>query len=210
MGRRLIYLLLLVCLTNTTFSQRDALGEFTKTYFRSNPFTRTFGEFIRHVVNDPQLENQTKQLRTDSTLFLFRGNYKRFNPFSFVPERVEVALSEQNVLLYPNRPQGDTIMLYVLIAYGDTTAKGLANVKREYDRIYRKAKRQFAKTVNEQINENGVTGEAANFFVRYAQLAPVTIEVIQGLTPAPVLRLTIRIRSRGNESVIPMSLYDSQ
>lgn len=193
-----------------SFGQRDPLMTFTKKHFRSNPFERSFGDFVAHVVNDPQLTNKKTIYKTDSTLFVFTGTYSDFNPFGFKPQRVDVALVEQNVVMYEGRPQGDTIMLYILIAYGDTARKGLADVKKEYNRLNRRNSRMFMEAKEEDLGVANMTGAISNYFVNYAQMSPLSIEWIAGLVQQPILRVTLRIRSRGNETVLPMSLYDAQ
>ena len=208
--KRLLPVLLLIALSSATNAQQDPVIKFTKSYFRSNPFNMTFGAFVEHVMRDPTLRAKSTHLRTDTSLFTFAGTYASFNPFGFKPSRVDVALVEQNVQLYEGRPQGDTIMLYVIIAYADSSAKGEADIKKEYERILRKGSRMFFDVKYEQLSDQDVSGGVANFFVNYAQLSPVTLEWITGLVKQPVLRLTLRIRSRGNEAVLPMSLYDSQ
>src|SRR4051812_48378301 len=99
------------------FAQTDPMLKFSKAYYRSNPFITTFGRFVEHVMQDPDLRDVKKQFRTDTSLFVFNGTYTNYNPFHFKPSRVDVALVEQNVQLYENRPEGDTILLYVLIAF---------------------------------------------------------------------------------------------
>lgn len=183
---------------------------FTKKWYPVNPFMSSFGAFVERVMHDQDLVNTRKQFRTDSTLFAFNGTFTRYNPFGMKPARVDIALVEQNQQLYEDRPQGDTIMLYVLIAYADSTPNGTDNLKREYDRITRKTDRIFSDSKQEAISEGNVSGVTRSYFVNYAQMAPVTVEFVMGLAKTPILRITTRIRNRGNEAVLPMSMYDTQ
>ncbi|RYY59362.1 MAG: hypothetical protein EOO05_13500 [Chitinophagaceae bacterium] len=199
----------ILLLTGLNAQRMDPVLKFSNKYYRSNPFTTTFGTFLEHVMNDPDLKNVKKQLRTDTSLFVFNGTYTNYNPFDFKPSRVDVALVEQNVQLYVDRPEGDTIMLFVLIAFADSTAKGAEELKKEYSKIQRRSDRWFLDRKEEDITEANVTGMSSNYFVDYAQVSPVSVEWVLGLTKVPILRLTMRIRSRGNEAVIPASLYDS-
>ncbi|MET0634590.1 MAG: hypothetical protein ABWZ25_01100 [Chitinophagaceae bacterium] len=210
MKKRFVPFLVLLFLWSATIAQQDAMKKFTRAYYRSNPFEMTFGKFVEHVMLDPTLSSRVRSPRTDTSLFIFSATYTSFNPFQFKPARVDVALLEQNIQLYEGRPQGDTIMLYVIIAHGDSTGSGLSEIKKEYDRITRRNKRIFFNAKEESIGEDGVDGMITNFFVSYAQLSPVSVEWISGLGSRPLLRLTMRIRNRGNETVLPMSLYDSQ
>ncbi|RYY52910.1 MAG: hypothetical protein EOO09_19880 [Chitinophagaceae bacterium] len=206
-----LYLPLIFCLLVLgAGAQQDPVYRFTKSWYRSNPFISSYGAFVEHVLQDPDLINQRKQLRTDSTLFVFNATFASYNPFSFKPSRVDVALVEQNAQLYEDRPEGDTIMLYVLMAFADSTPRGADRLKKEYDRITRKSDRMFSDYKQEAIDQGKVTGVSRNYFVDYAQMAPVTIEFVTGLAPTPILRITVRIRSRGNEAVLPMSLYDTK
>jgi len=208
MQKGVFYVMLLLLLHAGAQAQQDPMWKFTKTYFRSNPFIGHFSDFLEHVMHDPQLVNKRTQYRTDSTLFRFTGTYTSFNPFGFKPQRVDVALVEENIVLYEDRPQGDTIMVYTIIAYGDSTEKGLNEVRNEYLRIDRKTKRYFADSEEEDLSDSVHAGAGTNYFVDYSQLSPVSVEWITGLVRQPLLRVTIRVRNRGNESVLPMSLDD--
>src|SRR5829696_8649808 len=72
----------------------EGLIKISQSYFRSEPYRKDFSKFLQHLLNDPTIINKTIRKKTDSTLFLFKGEYKGHSPYGFVPDRTEIRLTE--------------------------------------------------------------------------------------------------------------------
>ena len=122
MKKNLLLLILALFIYCSSFAQ-DGLLQFTKSYFRSNPFIGEFSGFLKHLMNDPDLEDKKTFRRTDTSLFYFSGVYTNYNPFFFKPRQIAVTL-EETAAQFSESGVIDTILVYHLLAYADGTSKG--------------------------------------------------------------------------------------
>lgn len=192
-----------------TFSYaQSGLYQFSKSYFRSNPFIGEFSSFLRHLVNDPDIRDKKTQQRTDSTFFYFYGIYNTFNPLSFKPKRVDILLEEVSVRYTDSLPP-DTILVYQLIAYAGET-KGKQDVQKEFEKIHRQYNKKFTNSNYRELKTGeNVSGGLHNYFVPFAALAPVSI-VWSFLeeTKEYILQITLRIKTSENRAILPAAFYD--
>src|SRR5437870_249615 len=101
MRKQLILLLVLSLAVVSLKAQRRAvdptqqgLYKFADEYFRSDPFKGHFSDFLKHLVNDPDISNKDIQKRTDTSFYTFYGTYKSYNPFFLKPKRIEILLQQ--------------------------------------------------------------------------------------------------------------------
>ncbi|MGZ5220842.1 MAG: hypothetical protein ACXWV2_12800 [Chitinophagaceae bacterium] len=202
-----VLLLFTIFFYNLSFSQ-DGLYQFSKSYFRSNPFIGEFSSFLKHLINDPDIPDKKTQQRTDSTFFYFYGVYNTFNPFFFKPKRVDILLEETPVKYTDSLPP-DTILVYQLIAYTDES-KGKQEVQKEFEKIHRQYNKKFANSNYRDLKTGGeISGGLHNYFVPFAALAPASI-VWSFLeeTKEYILQITLRIKTSENRAVLPATFYD--
>jgi hypothetical protein len=202
-------LLLFIVLLVATFSfAQDGYYQLTKSYFRSNPFIGEFSGFLKHLMNDPSIQNKKTQRRTDSALFYFYGAYKDYNPFFFKPKRVEILLEEISVKYTDSLPN-DTIFVYQLIAYADAS-KGKQEVKKEFEKIHRQYNKKFSNSNSQDLKTGDeISGGLHNYFVPFAGIAPVT--TAWGYlthTNEYVLNITLRLTSSENRAILPATFYN--
>ncbi len=207
MRKQLLSFFLILFTATASFSQ-EGLFQFSKSYFRSDPFVGSFSGFLKHLMNDPAMTDKEIRQRTDSTLFYFLGVYKSYNPFFFKPKRVEILLEEVSIKYTDSLP-ADTILVYQLIAYTDGN-KGKQEVKKEFEKIHRQYNKKFYNSNYHELKTGSeITGAFHNYFVPYAGLAPVsTVWRNLNETNEYVLNLTLRIKSDGNRTVLAASLYN--
>jgi hypothetical protein len=210
MKKLYIILLLSVGLSVNSFAQFEGLVQFTQSYFRSDPFLGQFSAFMEHLTKDKGLTVKETKLRTDTSFFSFQGLYGQFNPFFFKPGKVQIMLREIPVQYIDSMPPGDTILIYQLTAFGEESAKGISEVKSEFEKIHSKYRKRFFDTNSDELkDENGkVVGAMHNYFVPMHVLAPLT--VAWGLldnTQRPVLTLTLRLKTNNNFATLPTPLY---
>ncbi|MGN6291404.1 MAG: hypothetical protein ACTHMV_01570 [Chitinophagaceae bacterium] len=193
-------------------AQEEGLYQFTRSYFRSDPFQGPFSRFIEHLMKDPDITGKKKRLRSDSTLFFFYGTYTNYNPFFFKPKQVEVLLEEMPFQHTDSLRAQDTILVYQLIAYGEDSEKGLKEIKREFEKIHRQYKRRFFDSNYKEFEENNtVIGGMHNYFVPLYGLSPLSVAWGKvDNSDAPVLNIILRIKTNENETVLPVPLYNPE
>jgi hypothetical protein len=181
-----------------------------RNYFRSNPFNKDFSSFLSFLINDPTIKNKTMEKKTDSTLFYFEGTYTTHNPFFFKPKKVEVMLTEMIVPIDSLPP--DTIFAYQLLAYDDDSKEGVQELKKEFEKIFRKYKNNFPRN---QYSENSaktkLPGETYNFFDPLHAVSPFAVSWFgPDENKETCLVLTIRMDVYKNQAILPVPFYTLQ
>lgn len=202
-------LLIFIVLSVYTSSAQEGLFQFSKSYFRSNPFIGEFSGFLKHLINDPAIMNKEIRQRTDSSLFYFSGVYNNYNPFFFKPARIEIILGEASVQ-YADSIPADTILIYQLLAYADSSNKGEQNVKKEFGKIHRQFNKKFYNSNYQDLKTGSTTtGGVHNYFVAFTGLAPVSVAWGKlKESNESVLNLILRIKKSGNQTVLAAPLYN--
>jgi hypothetical protein len=207
--RKFYLLLLLVFITSpASFGQQTQMvAKITHNYFRSDPFPSEFSSFLKHLLNDPGIADKTLEKRTDSTLFYFEGTYTKYNPFFFKPTRVKIALTETaiNIDSLPT----DTIYIYQLFAFGNGDKKGIEEVKKEFDKIFRRYKNSFSNNTL-TINPGGdkLDGATYNFFDKLHAVSPFALTWVgPDENKEMCLVLTIRMDNHNNMAILPVPFY---
>ena len=199
--------ILIICCSS--YSQ-ETIQKITHSYFRSDPFDKEFSSFLTHLLNDPALTSKTIEKKTDSSFFFFRGTYTTFNPFFFKPKRVEVILSETPVTL--DSLTADTIYTYQLMAYNNDTKEGTQELKKEFEKIYKRYNRSFFNsTYTENPWETKSGGGMYIFFDRFHGVAPFSLSWGgPDENKEMFLVLTIRMDTYNNQAILPVPFYTPQ
>ena len=207
--RKIYFLLFSILLYFPSFSQ-EIIPKITKSYFRSDPFGGEFSSFMTHLLKDPSITNKILEKRTDSSLFYFEGTYNAFNPFFFKPKRVEIILTELAIDL--DSLVRDTIYTYQLLAYNNDTKEGTEELRKEFDKIFRRYKSSFFKnTFAEPPPENKLRGITYNFFDRMHAVAPFSLSWFGPDEKKEMcLILTIRMDTYNNRAILPVPFYAPQ
>lgn len=212
MKKKLLIILIGCCLfQEQAFSQVFAenqnlrgLLNFSRNYFRPDPFRKQFSTFLNLVLNDPQIEDKVLNKRSDTSLFYFSGTYKDYNPFFFKPKQTKILLQEQVIELDNESKKTDTIFTYQLITITDNTPKMLRDIEKEFAKMHRQNKGKFYSTNHEELKEDGkYTFIINHYFVYNCVLSPLSIGwgKIEGEDEAE-LALTLRFKMEGNEAVL--------
>lgn len=208
MKKNLLSLFIILFAATSSFAQ-EGLYQFSKSYFRSDPFVGEFSSFLKHLMNDPTLIDKETRQRTDSSLFYFIGVYKNYNPFFFKPKRVEILLEESSIQ-YADSIPADTVLTYQLLAYTDGNNKGEQEVKREFEKIHRQFNKKFYNSNHLDLKSGEeINGGVHNYFVAYSGLAPAS--VVWGKLEATneyLLNITLRIKTSENRTVLAAPLYN--
>ncbi|MEI9809641.1 MAG: hypothetical protein WDO16_18250 [Bacteroidota bacterium] len=195
---------LFVCLSSNS---QSPVYKITHSYFRSDPFETTFSAFVSHLLNDPALTDKVLEKKTDTSLFLFRAYYKNYNPFFFKPKKVEVVLTETPVSL--DSLNADTIYTYQLRAFTNDTKEGAAELKKEFEKIYRRHKGSFNKTsYTESQPGSRLPSATYNFFDPLHGVAPFAVTWAgPNADKEMCLIITIRLSTHGNKAILPIPFY---
>lgn len=194
-----IYLLLGCAIITTGLFAQQQFGKVIKESFRVNPLGGTFPAFIKTLNSDPDLLNKEVVLKTDSTFYALKGEYKVFNPFNFPANKVEIIFAE-DAGQYPGKKDSAisfTYYNYQIIVYCNDNVAYRNTVKKEYARIGRRIKRDLP--IDEKTSLKGVKnvedGEFTNYYNDYSIIHPVTISW-QTLSASKQLALTFLLRMR--------------
>jgi hypothetical protein len=208
MKKNLLSLFILLSFYSSSFSQ-EGLYQFSKSYFRSDPFIGEFSVFLKHLMNDPAITNKRTLHRTDSRLFSFSGVFNNYNPFFYKPKRIEIVL-EESAIQYADSIPPDTILVYQLIAYADNSIKAEQEVKKEFAKIHRQFHKKFYNSNYQDLKtREEITGGVHNYFVAVSGLAPVS--VVWGKlkeSNESVLNIILRIKKNGNKTVLAAPPYN--
>src|SRR5690349_6969591 len=174
MKKNLLFLFFISVVHTSSFSQ-EGLLQFTKSYFRSDPFVSEFSAFLKHLMNDPLLKDKKSSTRTDTSFFYFSGVFTNYNPFFFKPKRVEVALVEAPVQFSESMP-ADTILVYQLLAYADANDNEEQDIKKEFDKIHRQFNKKFSDSNFQDLKTgNKIQGGVHNYFISSTAIAPISV-----------------------------------
>ena len=207
MKKNLLSLFFILIVHTSSFSQ-EGLLQFTKSYFRSDPFIGEFSSFLKHLMNDPLLKDKKTWTRTDTSLFYFSGVFNNYNPFFFKPKRVEVVLVEAPVQYSESMP-ADTILVYQLLAYAEGSHKGEQEVKKEFEKIHRQFNKKFYDSnFQELLIGSEIKGGVHNYFIGSTTIAPISVAWGKLKENEFVLNLMLRIKTKENIAVLPATLYN--
>jgi hypothetical protein len=207
--RKICFLLFSFFFCFATYSQQ-IVAKIAKNYFRTDPFSGEFSSFMTRLLNDPGLTDKILEKRTDSSLFYFQGTYTSFNPFFFKPKKVHVVLTELSVDL--DSLQRDTIYNYQLFAYNDDTKEGVQELKKEFDKIFKRYKGSFQSSqYTESPAESQSAGVTYNFFDALHGVSPFAISWLALTQKKEIcLVLTIRMDTYNNRAILPVPFYAPQ
>lgn len=204
-----IYILLitLVCHSQVYLPDPSVEGlyKLAANYFRSDPFKGNFSDFLKHLINDADIDKKIIHKRTDTSLYSFEGVYKKYNPFFFRPKRIEIILEETPVSYKDSASLADTIFIYQLLAYAEDDAKGAEDIKKEFDKIHRQNKRKFFDSNYKQIeNADKSVTSFYNYFLPLYWLAPVSVAhgKLKGQHEL-FLNIILRFKIDANKAVLP-------
>jgi len=201
------HILLPVLLACFTSYSQSPVYKIAHDYFRSDPFRDEFSSFLKHLLNDPTITDKILEKKTDTSLFYFQGTYTSHNPFFFKPSKVEVLLMETPIQL--DSLISDTIYTYQLLAYNNDTKDGTQEVKKEFEKIYRRHKGGFFRnTYMENPASSELKGVTYNFFDPLHAVAPFALTWCEsGESKEMCLVLTIRMSAYNNKAILPVPFY---
>jgi hypothetical protein len=211
MQKGFILILFFIAVASRMEAQRE-LPDIASHFYRVNPFEKDFSKFISALVSDPGLSSKEVIKRSDTSFFFFKGTYKTFNPFTFLPTRTEIILAEQVQQFSDSLPDRDTFLIYQVLGYTEGGENGADAVKKEYNRFNRLYKSVFDAKNNSDIGSAGnISGQVTNYFFSASYLSPMT--VAWGLLPAKhenVFALSIRLKIMENRSVLAGIPYQTE
>ena len=209
------WLLLLMAISvwqpSTSVGQQQLL-DFTKVYFRTNPFDKSMRGFLEQLTFDPEILDKKIQRRTRNQLYSFSGKYRKYNKFFFRADSVKVILMELPVPFADDLQKQDTILLYQISAYAPAGEKGKKDVVKEWEKIKRVwAKKFFDQDQEDVVKDNINTGQYLHLFLPLFTLSPLTVgwTTVSGPDRA-VLTITLRLKQDQDYLTLPGSLNDSQ
>lgn len=191
--------LLICCLPGFTQYEYQKVVE---EHFRVDPFRGSFSAFVNALSTDTALHDKKLLKQTDSTGYYLRGTYHIFNPFSINANKVEMFFAEM-----VNEAQRFSFYNYQIIAYFNSTETNLKAVKKDFEKLHRRFKRdlpEFKNTSLKDYNSNVTDGAIYAYKTPGFSVEPVTISW-QTIASSKQIALTIllRLEQRGNAAIPP-------
>ena len=157
------------------YSGNDYLLKIEKKYFRSDPYSNSFGFFVKHLMDDPTLASKTTRLKTDTSFFYFQGIYKNHNPFGFVAGRTEIKLAEKEFLNNDSLNTKDTLFVYQLLGFNYKGKPGLESVKNEFSKFERHYGKHFIVESSDIKKDSEIVGGRQDYYVYGFDDSPLSI-----------------------------------
>jgi len=151
------------------------LLKIVRNYFRSDPYQNEFGDFLKHLMNDPILINKTTRLKTDTSLFYFQGVYKNYSPFGFLADRTEIRLAEKEFVADDSTSIRDTLIVYQLLGFRYNGKAGVQSVKDEFLKFNRRYSKHFIVQSSDLLNGDEISGAVKNYFLYGVAIAPLSV-----------------------------------
>jgi hypothetical protein len=155
------------------FLQAQKIKEVAAYYYRSNPFNKDFGSFIKQLTSDPSLYDKQVSKITDTSLYFFEGWYKSHSPFFFKSEKTKIVFAERQ-LTGDSINTGMSYFIYQLVSYATSNEEGRKDVESEYKKFTKKYKKGFQETATTLINNSKSTGELSSFKMQGLAFSPLT------------------------------------
>jgi hypothetical protein len=187
------------------FTQAQVLIKVADNYFRANPFTQEFSNFLRQLMNDPGLANKYLRKRTDTTLFSFMAEYKAFSPYTFLADRTEIKLFEKQVDIGDSTQVLDTVLIYQLLGYSNGK-EGIEIVKKEFNKFHKRFQKDFVESqVSEIKKKDEIVGGMINYFVYGTTISPLSISWVKMDEYQNAFSILFRFKKEQNIAVLPVS-----
>jgi len=172
------------------------LLKIVRNYFRSDPYQNEFGDFLKHLMNDPILINKTTRLKTDTSLFYFQGVYKNYSPFGFLADRTEIRLAEKEFVADDSTSIRDTLIVYQLLGFSYNGKAGVQSVKDEFLKFNRRYSKHFIVQSSDLLNGDEISGAVKNYFLYGVATAPLSVSwtKLDEFQAAFILTLRLKIK----------------
>lgn len=174
-------------------------------YFRINPFNKDFSEYLSRLINDPILRDSQILLKSDTSLFFMEGYYYTHRPFFFKAEKTKIILAER-----PDTEDSTRIPVslfhYQLVAYAPEGKEGTADVKAEYEKIFRRFNKNFSMSSPHPLKKGEtITGEVRDFYYPQLTFSPFTLAWSTDEKYGNILALTLRFQVYDNRAFLPIT-----
>lgn len=191
-----------------TFAQ-DELYKTVKEFFRVNPFAGKFSSFIEALKTDPELDSVKIVEKTDTSLFSIKGNYKHFNPFPVKANKIEMYLAEKRFVQKAPWLE-DTLVLYQITGYFDSTNRTAKALEKQYKQINRKIKHDLPLNSEGSLKNiiNIKDGVLTNHAFSSSVAAPLTVAWFTRDDGQLGFLIVLRMSFRNNQAVAGTTVYD--
>jgi len=201
--KNILFIIFFLSLVNICASQK-AFNKIVHKYYRYFPYGLPFGDFVSNLMKDPTLTNKIVQKRTDSTLFFFKGDYTTHKPFSFEATRTEVRLAESEIQLTDSATKKDTLFIYQISGYSNTSENKGMTAQKEFIQFDRKYGRDFGEsTVKNLWEKEQIVGTVRNYFLPSVGISPITVAWLNLTDHESVFSITLRLIKVENTVMMP-------
>ena len=199
------YLIFLLTIFYSSLQAQEAIVKIATNYFRANPFTQEFSDFLDQLMHDPAIANKSLTKRTDTSLFSFMAEYKNHSPYTFLANRTEIKFYEKAVDVGDSTLAIDTVFIYQLIGYS-YGKEGAENVKKEFEKFNKRFQKQFFSSQPGDLKKNDeIVGGMINYFILGSTISPLGISWAKLDEFQNAFSILFRIKMEENNAVLPVA-----
>jgi hypothetical protein len=174
--KKICFILFCTVLLYSSLYTQETISKITQSYFRYDPFSSEFSQFLNKLINDPALSNKKINKKNDSTLFHLQGHYASHSPFFFPTIACKIILAERQEYADTSSNNVFTYFNYQLIGYAKDGEEGRKDIEQEFEKLSRRFKKGFkASNQNELKTGNEKTGDIVNFLITDLPFYPLSI-----------------------------------
>ena len=197
-----IIVILLIC----NKIEGQPLYQITKNYFRTDPFTNSFSQFLNQLINDPAIIEKKITRRSDSALFYFEGYYKSFSPFFIPVSQCRIILSEKEERTMDSTQTPFYYYEYQLIGYAADAKNGKKDVTEEFEKLNKRFRKNLTETDSRELMTNSkLAGVIKNYTYKSMQFIPLTLAWATAKNQSEnIIAVTIRFLNINNTAYLPI------
>lgn len=197
-----IFLILLI----SNKIEGQPLYPITKNFFRTDPFTNSFSQFLNQLVNDPAITEKKITRRSDSTLFYFEGYYKKCSPFFIPVSQCRIILSEKEDRTTDSTRTPFYYYEYQLIGYAADPGNGKKDVQEEFEKLKKRFRKELTEIDSRELmNNNNLAGVIKNYTYKSMQFIPLTLAWATAKNNSEnIIALTVRFLNINNAAYLPI------
>jgi hypothetical protein len=174
--RKLCFVLFCNVLLYSFLHAQETINKITQSYFRCDPFSGEFSQFLNKLINDPALSDKKMDKKNDSTLFYLQGHYASHSPFFFPTIACKIILAERQEYADTSSNNVYTYFIYQLIGYAKDGEEGRKDIEEEFEKLSRRFKKGFKASDQKELKTGTEkTGDIINYSVTNTPFYPLSI-----------------------------------
>lgn len=205
--KKIFFVLACNVLLYSSLHAQETISKITQSYFRCDPFSGEFSQFLNKLINDPALSDKKMDKKNDSTLFYLQGHYTSHSPFFFPTIACKIILAERQEYADTLSNNIFTYFIYQLIGYAKDGEEGRKDIEEEFEKLSRRFRKGFKASDEKELKTgNEKTGDLINFLNTNLPFYPLSIAWTSSTDKKNnMLVISVRFYMTDNYAFLPKS-----